>query len=306
MKIGVIGTGAVGGYFGAKLAIAGQDVTFFGTEKSASIIKNKGLFVKSPKGNIEIKNPKIFSSFEEIKNMDLILLCTKAYDTEKIAAQIKTKMSPNALIISLQNGINNEEILSEILGKENVIMASVYLSASSMEAGFIDHAGSGKIILGEQTKEITPRLKSIEKLFLDSSIPSSTSEDLKKDMWKKLLVNSAYNGFTALINGTLKHINSVESARLAYFDVVKEGQKIASADGTKISDEEIEDIMKMLDQQVFINFKSSTLQDLEKNKKLEIDAIQGEIIRIAYKHNLKAPLNNLIYSLLKLKEMNNG
>lgn len=302
MKIGIIGTGAVGGYFGAKLVKAGLDVTFIGSKSSVEIIKKVGFSIKSPYGDIKIKNPNIYYGFENIKDVDVILLCTKAYDTLGIAKALKDKISEKPVIISLQNGIENEQILASIFGEDRIIAASIYLSAASMKPGEIEHAGSGKIILGELSKEITPRLKELEKLFLEADIPTSTSSNLIKDMWKKLIVNSAYNGFTAIIGKSLKYINDIPEAKQAYLDILKEGQMIAQREGIEISDDEIEQIYNMLKQEVFINFKSSTLQDLEKEKQLEIDSIQGAIIKTAQKHNIKAPLNNLIYSLLKLKE----
>ncbi len=302
MKIGIIGTGAVGGYFGAKLVKAGLEVVFVGSKRSTPIIKEKGFYIKSPKGDIAIENPNISDNLDELKTADVILLCTKAYDTEEIAEAIKNIIKKDSIIISLQNGIDNEEILAQILGKEKIIAASIYLSAASISPGVINHAGSGKIILGELNQKMTPRLEKLEKLFSDAKIPVATSTDLKKDMWKKLLVNSAYNGFTALIGCSLKDIHSETGAKDAYLEVLKEGQTVAKTAGIFITDEEIEQLFEMINQTVFINFKSSTLQDLEKGNKLEIDAIQGEIVKIAKKNNVKAPLNNLIYSLLKLKE----
>lgn len=302
MKIGIIGTGAVGAYFGAKLVKAGYDVTFIGSEESTKIIKQQGLYINSRLGDIKIDNPNIYYDFEEIKDADIILLCTKAYNTQGIAKALKKKISDKPIIISLQNGIENEIILASIFGEKRIIAASIYLSAASISPGVINHAGSGKIILGELNKEITPRLKELEQIFLKANIPTSTSNNLIKDMWKKLIINSAYNGFTALIGKSLKDINSVKEAKQAYFDVLKEGQMIAKEEGINISDEEIEQVFEMLNQEVFITFKSSTLQDFEKHKPLEIDSIQGAIIKTAEKHGIKAPLNNLVYSLLKLKE----
>ncbi len=301
--IGIIGTGAVGGYFGAKLVDAGFDVTFIATENSAKIIEKEGFYISSPEGDIEIKKPVVHSDLNKLKDVDVILLCTKSYDTEKIATELKDIITDSTIVISMQNGIENEEILASILGSKNIIAASIYLSAASLRAGEITHAGSGKIILGELNKEITPRLKNLEKMFRSASIPTKTSEYLIKDMWVKLIVNSAYNGITALIGKSLKDINKVPEAKSAYYNILKEGQTIANTEGIEISEEEINKIYSMLDQEVFINFKSSTLQDLEKHKPLEIDAIQGTLIKIAKKHNINAPLNNFIYGLLKLKEI---
>lgn len=304
MKIGIIGTGAVGGYFGAKLVKAGYNITFIGTKTSTEIIKEQGFHIKSMHGDIKIDNPKIYYEFERIQDADIILLCTKAYDTEGIAKALKNKISNKPIIISLQNGVENEQILASVFGEERIIAASIYLSAASVSPGIIEHGGSGRIILGEMNREITPRLKELEQLFLKAEIPTSTSSNLLKDMWKKLIVNSAYNGITAIIGKSLKDIHIVKEAKQAYLDVLKEGQTIANTEGIGITDDEIEQIFDMLNQEVFINFKSSTLQDIEKGKPAEIDSIQGAIMKTAKKHGLKAPLNNLIYSLIKLKETN--
>lgn len=304
MKIAVIGTGAVGGYYGAKLVKAGYDVTFFGTEKSVEIIKDKGIYVNSVDGDIEIKEPKIFYDYETMKDMDLILLCTKAYHTEQIAKALKPNMSDKALVISLQNGVENESLLSEILGKENIIGASIYVFTSSESAGIITHKGSGSIILGELNGEITQRLQKLEKLFSDANIPTKTSASIMRDLWKKLFVNAAYNGITAVIGDSLKDINKIPEAKQAYYDILKECQLIANAEGMDIKDIEVDKIFDKLNQDNFMSVKSSTLQDIEKGKPVEIDSIQGAVVRIAKKHNLKAPLNNLIYSLIKLKTIN--
>lgn len=301
MEIGIIGTGAVGGYFGAKLVKAGYNVTFIGTEPSVEIIKKHGLHIKSVDRDIKIENPSISYELMDIKNADIILLCTKSYHTEEIAESIKDTISDKTIIISFQNGIENENILASALGKERIIAASIYLLGESTSPGMIEHKGSGRIILGEMNQEITPRIKELETLFLNADIPTSVSTNLIKDMWKKLILNSALNGMTAAIGKNLKKINSISEAKQAYFDILKEGQIIAESEGINITDEEIEKIFQMLKQETMLDFKSSTLQDLEKGKPLEIDSLQGTIIKIAEKHNIKAPLNNLIYSLIKLK-----
>lgn len=302
MKIGIIGTGAVGGYFGAKLFKTGFEIVFIGTKKSTETIKETGFFIKSPDGDIEIKEPNISSSYKSIEDCDLILVCTKAYNTKEIAEGIKDFLGSKAIVLSLQNGVENEEILSSVLGKEKIIPASIYLSAAAEKPGLINHAGSGRIILGEFSKEETERIKKIKEIFDKANIPTKISPNLFHDMWKKLIVNSAYNGMTAVIGTPLTKINEVTEAKQLYFDILKEGQNVAKAEGIEISDSEVEKLFSMLEQPVFINFKSSTLQDFEKRKPLEIDAIQGSLIKIGQKHNIKTPLNKTIYALLKLKE----
>lgn len=304
MKIAVIGTGAVGGYYGAKLVQAGHDVTFITTEKSSEIIKEKGLYVKSVNGDIDIKNPKVSSAIEAIKDTDIILLCTKSYHTEEIAKNIKEKVNENAIVISLQNGVENEQILASFLGKERVIGSSIFIFSESPKAGYLVHSGSGTIILGELNGETTDRIQNLEKMFNEADIPAKISTNIIRDLWKKLFVNAAYNGFTAIIGDSLKDIQKIPEAKQAYYNILKECQMVANAEGMEIEDSEVDKIIERFNQDNFMNVKSSTLQDIEKGKPVEIDAIQGAVIRIAKKHGLKAPLNNLIYSLIKLKTIN--
>lgn len=304
MKIAVIGTGAVGGYYGAKLIQAGFNVTFIGTAKSSEIIKENGLYVKSVNGDIDLKNPKISANITDIKGADIILLCTKSYHTEEIAKNIKEKVNDEAIIISLQNGVENEQILASILGKERVIGSTIFVFTDSPKAGYVAHSGSGTIILGELNGQETERIKNLEKMFNQSGIPAKISSNIMRDLWKKMFINAAYNGFTAAIGNTLEGIQSIPEAKQAYYDILKECQMVANAEGMEIEDSEVEKIMERFNQDNFQNVKSSTLQDLEKSKPVEIDAIQGAVVRIAKKHGLKAPLNNLIYSLIKLKTIN--
>jgi len=302
MKIGVIGTGAVGGYFGAKLVKAGFDVLFVGTAHSASIIKQKGLTVISKKGDIRIDNPDVTSDYGRLKEVSIILLCTKAYTTESIAQKLKEIIDDKTLVISLQNGIENEEILAEKLSLNQVIGGSIYLSASSMMPGEVLHGGSGAILIGELNGAHSERLEEIKEIFEKATIPIKTTTNIKKYLWKKLIINSAYNGLSAIIGKSLHGIAEIEEAEQMYYDILKEGQAIALYDGFEFTDEEIHECLEMLKNNVFLDFKTSTLQDREKSRPLEIDSIQGAIIRTAKKYGISAPLNNMMYGLLKLIE----
>lgn len=304
MKITIVGTGAVGGYYGLKLMHKGHDVNFIATTRSCKIIKEKGMHIKSVDGDIHFDKVMVSDDMSFVKDTDVILLCTKSYSTKEIAYKIKEKVNNNAVVISLQNGIENEEILSDILGKERIIGSTVFIFSSSPAAGEIIHSGAGSIILGELDGTITERIEKYANMFSESGIPAKISENIKKDLWKKLFINASYNGFTAILGDSLKNIKKVPEANQAYYDILKECQMVAKAEGIDITDEETKKIFERFNQDNFLNVKSSTLQDIEKGKPVEIDAIQGAVVRKALKHNLKAPLNNLMYALIKLKTIN--
>jgi 2-dehydropantoate 2-reductase len=301
MKIGVVGIGAVGGYFGAKLALGGHDVTFIGREQSADFYKENGLKIKSFKGDFELKNMKVFHDFRHIKDADYLFLCVKSYNTREIAEALKKRISEKTVIISVQNGVDNEEILSDIFGKERVLGSVVYISVSSPKNGIINHTAYGKILVGELDGKITERTRTLETAFLNSGVPCGISSDIKKDLWKKLMLNIAYNGFTALIGRPLEKLEEVEEAKEAFWDTLKEVQKVANADGIKITDKDVEESFNVTQSEGFKTFKTSTLQDIEAGKPLEIDSLQGMVVRTAKKYKIDIPMNKLLYALLKLK-----
>ncbi|MBR6163589.1 2-dehydropantoate 2-reductase [bacterium] len=302
-KLAVIGTGGVGGYFGAKLLKAGFDVVFVATKKSAEIISKNGLKISSPSGDMEFKEVKVTSDYSFIKDCDVIFLCTKSQNTKEVGEGIKPYMKQGAIIVSLQNGIENEEILSEILGAERVIPAQIYISVASYSAGMIEHGGSGEIVIGELDNQTTDRLRELQNLLMSADIPTKITNDYRKILWLKLLVNSVYNGFSAILGDDFKKIPFSVAGKTAFYEMLKEGQRVANADGVNIEEKHLQKITEMTEEgNVFFNYPSSTLQDVKKHKPLEIDYIQGAIIRKGKKYNIETPMNELIWSLLKIKE----
>lgn len=303
MKIGIIGVGAVGGYFGAKLDKAGVDVTYIGTSRTVQMIHHNGLYIKSFQGDIHIKEPKIFHAFEAIKDVDVVLFCVKSYLTEQLAKALEPRINKNAVIVSMQNGVENEKILADVFGKDRVIGSVVFISSHLERPGYINHLGFGKVCFGGMSEKSTEKANELEKLFLGAQIPASTTDDINKELWKKLILNTAYNGFTCLIEGALKNFYEVPEAVEVFYRTMLEGQKVAQAEGYDITDDDIMELMQVTKSEGFLKFKTSTLQDYERGKPLEVDAIQGTILEIAKKHKIDIPLNKLIYSTLKLKVM---
>ena len=301
MKIGVLGIGAVGGFYGSKLAQAGVDVTFIGREKTVEQIKSNGLTINSYKGNYKLNDVKVFHDFKHVRDVDYLLLCVKSYNTREIVESLKKRISEKTIIVSMQNGVDNEEILAEVFGKDRVIGAVLYITVNSPSPSIINHTGFGKVVFGEIDGTITDRVTNLQKLFIDSGVPSGVTSDIKKELWKKLMLNNAYNGITSLISRTLEKFDDIPEAKECFFQILKEVQLVAQKEGFNITDEEVEETMKLTHSKAFITFKTSTLQDAEAGKPLEIDSLQGVILKAAKKHDVDIPMNKLLYSLLKLK-----
>lgn len=299
MKMSVLGTGAIGGYLGGKLANAQNDVVFIARDKTLEALKANGLQIQSYTGNFVIEKPQVTSDLNELKNSDIILLCVKSYSTREVADAIKPLLSDNNIIISVQNGIDNETILSEVLGTSKVIGAVIYISSSCPEPGIINHAARGNLILGELNGEITDRIQNIQKLFLNATIPTTISTNIQKELWKKLMLNVPFNGFSVLLKKPLKSYFEIPESLECFYDSLKEIQLIARYEGYNITDEEVEEIFNVSKSPKMVAAKSSTLQDLEAGKALEIESLQGSVIKIARKHNLNIPISKFLYSILK-------
>jgi len=304
-RIGVIGVGAIGGYVGSKFLQHGFDVSFLASPKSVKTLQQKGLKVFSSFGNLEFVKINVSQNPVIIKDVDVILLCTKSQNTAEVAKSIKPYLKKTAVILSLQNGIENEEILSNILDKENIISALVYISSVSPEPGIINQSGPVELVIGELNNKISDRIKLIQKILIDAEIPTQITKDYKRGLWLKLLTNSVYNGFNALLGDDFKKIAYCESGKDAFYAMLKEGQKVANADSVRIDDNDISKIMEITNtDSTLFNTDCSTLQDIKKLKQLEIDYIQGAIIRKGEEYGILTPFNKFVYSLLKIKELN--
>jgi len=300
MKIYGIGVGAVGGYFGGKLAKAGLDVTFISRDKTLDALKKDGLRIESYTGNFTIKKPNVAHDFKTLADADLILLCVKSYSTKEVAKALKDKIKDDTIIISMQNGIENEDIIAKTLGADRVIGSVVFITSSMPKYGLIKHTSFGKIILGELNGEITDRVKKFERMFLDAGIPVGVTTNIKKELWKKLMLNIPYNGFTSVVRGALSNYFQISEAQECFLRALKEVQQVAQMEGLYLTDDDVESALIFTKAEGFTTFKSSTLQDIEAGKPLEIEALLGAVIRAANKHNVDVPINKLLYALLKM------
>lgn len=299
MKISIIGAGAVGGFLGGKFALAQQDITFIARGQTLKALQQNGLSIQSFAGDYSIPSPIVTSDYSQISNSDLILICVKSYNTTELANTIKPFISDKTVVISVQNGIDNEIRLAEILGSDKILGSVIYVVADCPKPGFVRHISHGSLLLGELNGEITPRLKKIEELFVTSDIPVTLSNNIQRELWKKLMLNIAYNGFTTLLRRPLYDFFCLPEGLDCYYNVLKEIQLTAKHEGYIITDEEVNETFRISQFPQVIEAKSSTLQDLEAGKSLELEYLQGAVAKIARNNNIHIPICTMIYAVLK-------
>ncbi|MBN2421661.1 2-dehydropantoate 2-reductase [Candidatus Woesearchaeota archaeon] len=296
-KIAIMGAGAVGSYYGALLIRAGFDVILIARGKHLEAMKKNGLSIKSFKGDFRV-DVNATDNPEEISPVDFILFTVKSYDTETAISQIKPIIHENTLVMSLQNGIDNDEKIEKVVGKGKLIPALTKIGVSIPEPGIINHSAKGIIIFNESNGEKTKRIKQIEDIFKKANIEYNIPKDILLEKWKKFLWNSSFNVITAITKKTLTELLNSEMSNELINRSMKEVIAIAQKKNILLGHEIIQtqiDFSRQLG-----NFKTSMLQDIEKGKRIESWALSGIISKLGKELGIDTPVNETLYYLLKI------
>jgi 2-dehydropantoate 2-reductase len=297
VKIAVMGAGAVGGYFGGLLAKGGLDVTFIARGKHLEAIRAHGLRIKSYKGDFTVK-AKATSDPKEIGPMELILFCVKSQDTEAATRQCLPMVKDNTIVLCLQNGIDNEEKIAAIVGVDKVLGGVAYLGASIVEPGVILHVAEGRIAFGEMQGGISDRVKRLDQIFREAGVPAEVSSNIQAILWGKLIWNAAFNALNTLVGGEVKTLVERPETRALARQVMEEVRAVAVANDVPLPEDLVERLLKWTDTAA-IEMKTSTRQDLEAGKPLEIEALNGVVVRKGLAAGVPTPYNFALYALLK-------
>jgi len=295
MKVAVVGVGAVGGYFGGLLAKGGADVIFIARGKHLEALRAKGLTVRSRQGDFSIR-VRATNDPAEVGPVDLVLFCVKSYDTESAIRQALPMVGQETIVLSLQNGIDNEEKISSFIGTGKVLAGVAYIGASVPESGVVLHQEGGKIVFGELDGGLSERVIRIKAFFDRYGLPAEGSPGMKKILWAKLAWNAPFNAINTLVGGPVKTIignsHALELARRVTEEVVT----VANALGVRLAFAEVWERNIKFSQSYDV--KTSMLQDLEAGKPLEYEALNGVIIKKAAELDLPTPYNFALYALL--------
>jgi len=296
MRIAVMGTGAVGGYFGARLAAAGQDVVFIARGSHLDAMRKEGLRVKSIQGDLHIRA--LFTSDpREVGPVDLVLFCVKSYDTEDAAAKLTPLMGKKAVVLSLQNGIDNPDKIAARWGKARTLAAVVYLGAIVAAPGRLEHRAGGRIVLGDLDGEASETAKRVEQALTDAKISCALSTEIRKVMWTKLVWNAPFCALSCLARANVKEILESDSLRKLAADCMEEVREAARSTGIGLAQSVIEEIFTF--SQTLGDFKPSMLQDLEARKPLEYEALNGIVVALLGQSGKVAPINKAAFAVLK-------
>ncbi len=298
MKILVMGSGGVGGYFGAKLARAGEAVTFVARGAHLETIRSQGLRIRSAtEGEFVVGSPATDDP-RSAGVADLVLFGVKSYDTEAAAQAIRPAVGPDTAVLSLQNGVDNEDKLGEILGPRHVLAGAAYVLATIESPGVIAHSFSGRIVFGELDGADTPRARRILEALQRAAIPAEQSSRIREVLWEKYLFITAQAGMTALTRCPIGVIRAIPETRRMYRLILEELTAVAKAAGIDLRPETVDDILAAADK-LGASFTSSLHHDLTHGRRLELEALHGHAVRLGEKLGIPTPVLFAVYAALR-------
>ncbi|MFZ7136806.1 MAG: ketopantoate reductase family protein [archaeon] len=296
MKVAVMGAGAIGSLFGGFLADSGTDVTFIAREAHVKAINQNGLVIDGLSKK-HVTNVKAVTSAKVLtETFDLVLLTVKAYDTAQAVLEAKSLLGNNSVLLCLQNGLGVEKIASEIVGTNLILRGVTSNAALVKEPGFVMHTGKGPTIIGEPYGKIV-QTKSVTNAIEKSGLPAEVSANIERDVWTKLLVNAGINPFGALTGMTNGELIASSDLKELMVATVIEGKTVAEKFNVRFDDDPVSLMVKTA--QMTAKNKNSMLQDVEKQKRTEIDFINGALSCWGKTKNVLIPLNSLLTGLIK-------
>jgi 2-dehydropantoate 2-reductase len=299
MKIAVMGAGAIGGYFGGRLAKAGFDVSFIARGAHLDVIRKNGLKVLSPLGDFTIYPAKVTDDPSKVGPVDVILFMVKNYDTLQAAKQIRPMVGPDTAIIPFQNGVDARAMLNNFLGDGNVLGGVAFIPASILEPGVIKHnAELAKLVFGEFDKQITPRAVSFLDALEKAGVAGEISTDISMVLWSKLMFLTSMSAINCITRQPASLVQSDEETIALYMDAMREVAAVAAAHGVALGEEVIANNMTLA-QSFPPNNKTSMFHDLEAGRRLEIDYLSGAVVRLGREKGIETPIHRTAWVAIK-------
>jgi 2-dehydropantoate 2-reductase len=303
MRIAVMAAGALGGYFGARMAAAGHDVFFIARGSNLEAIRKDGLKVESVLGNLHLPKPNVTDAPARVGPVDIVLFAVKLWDSEKAAEQALPLVGPHTRVIPLQNGVDSAERIAPILGTDNVVAGSAYIAALLSAPGVVTHTSQfARIVCGRTDDKPDANLKAFADVAHEAGIDIRLSNAIDRERWQKFVFLIGLSGATATTRRPLGPILGDPDTRAFFYSLMCEVVAVGRARGVPIPENFAEDRMKFAEASP-PTFKASMLHDLERGNRLELDWLAGKVVDLGRSLGVPTPANNAVYAALKLHRM---
>ncbi len=301
MRIAVMGAGSTGGYFGGMLARGGNDVSLIARGAHLEAIRANGLKVVRDDEEFTVQcqatdNP------AEVGHVELALLCVKTYQSEAAIPLMQPLVGPETTVLCLQNGVDSYLRAAEVLGESNVLPGAAFIEASMLGPGTVRQTGSlVRIILGETNGVETPRCLAIKDAFLGSGVPAEVLPDIRAGQWEKFLFIATMAGVTSMARATLAELMPQPHWRKVVLACLEEIDVVARASGVNLPTNIVADTVGSIEEHL-ADLQASMHTDLMAGRPLELDALNGAVVRAGKEAGVATPVNDVIYAMLKASQ----
>lgn len=294
MRILVIGAGGVGGYFGARLQEVGHDVVFAARGAHAAAMAERGLRVFSTRGDLHLPEVKLLDRLDDPAPFDLVLVCVKLNDTAAAAEIMRPVIGPETSILSMQNGIDGEAILTGALGRDDILGGATYISAHIKEPGVIEHVTQhAKLVFGEFSGQETPRARAILEAVSSAKVECELVGAIERQLWRKFVLLTAFSGACTLRREDSGTLRDSEEGRAFYKSLVQEAVAVGQAKGIELPLDFQEKVSGTIDT-LPAGMKPSMLVDLERGKPLELPWLSGSVARLGAELGVPTPASDKV------------
>ena len=300
MRIAVMGTGGVGGYFGARLALSGCDVSFIARGAHLDALRQRGLRVLSAAGDLHVEPVNATDNPGDVGPVDLVMFGVKLWDTEDAARLVGPMLGPDTAVVSFQNGVQKDEVLRRVLGERAVIGGACYIAATIAEPGVIRHTGAmQRLVFGEYGGEASARTEAFLAACRKAGINAEISADIRRAIWEKFVFLAALSGTTSATRMPLGPLLAHPQTRTLLRDAMREVVAVGRAEGVALADDFVQGRMAFAET-LPAAMTSSMHQDLERGNRLEVDWLSGDVVRRGLAAGVATPVNRVLYDVLAL------
>jgi 2-dehydropantoate 2-reductase len=299
MKIAVMGAGAIGGYYGARLQAAGNEVHFLARGRHLAALRSEGLRLDSALGNLHLQSVRATDRAEEVGPAELVLFAVKLYDVETAAAACRPLLGPDCAVLPLENGVDAAERIGAVLGMGFVLAATTYIGSRLVGPGAIQHNGKfARIVFGELSGERSARAERILAVLQAAGIEAVLSPDIRRALWEKFVFLVPHAGLTALTRLPIGRVRAAAETRALLIAVIEESVTVGRAEGIALAADCAGKTLALIDS-LPAGMGSSLLQDLERGGRLELDWLAGAVAQKGAARGIATPACDFLIAALR-------
>ncbi|WP_427896252.1 2-dehydropantoate 2-reductase [Kribbella sp. GL6] len=304
MKIGIVGAGGVGGYFGARLAAAGQDVAFVARGKHLEAIRSIGLVVHSPAGDLQLP-VRATGDPAELGVVDYVLICVKTWQLPDAIETIRPLVGPDTAIVTVQNGVEAPDQVAQVYGQDAVLPGAAEVIAYVEGPGVIRHLGNGKLNVGEWANAASPRLERLRDAFVGAGLEATIPDDIWAALWTKFLSVVPTGGLGTATDAGYGVLRTQPATRQLLTEATSEIRDLARGRGIPLAADVVERTLDWIDQ-LPADGTTSLQRDLIAGRPSELDAWTGAVVRLGRESRVPTPINTLLFELATARVLASG